>query len=213
MVTYSEKSQLFVVWNLETRELVKEQKLNSYPSIIKFSKDKHIAVGFYDGHIELYSWQAGSFVSKDIKIFYNSEFYPVDIVFSQGDLRMAVVFERNHPEHRKTMSNMSATQSEGMNLSSDHILFVYEKIFERDSACLQSNEQGYCHRIPTERRKFKNIYWLDFSTNGTKLLICYTLYDYHRLNSSNRRRISSALAQSYQQSTYEFVTYDAVRRM
>lgn len=54
MITYSRTWQYFVLWNIEKREIVRVQKLENYPMVIKLSKTKYIVVGYADGRINFF---------------------------------------------------------------------------------------------------------------------------------------------------------------
>lgn len=89
---------------------------------------------------------------------------------------------------------------------------VYEKVFSQNNSPFNSTDKN-THCISTEKRKFKNIFWCDFSAGGSKILICYTLNYYLKLNNSNRKRMMSSFQTTRYQPLYEYILYDISRRM
>ena len=59
-------------------------------------------------------------------------------MFSEGDTRMAVIFAKNY-ENRKNQNLGGANQGENSLFSSDHVLFVYEKVLDKEGTYFQSN--------------------------------------------------------------------------
>jgi hypothetical protein len=58
------------------------------------------------------------------------------------------------------------------------------------------------HKITSDKKKFKNIFWLEFNSSSTKLLICYTLNDYYTLSNFNRKKILGAFQRLQSQSLH-----------
>lgn len=94
----------------------------------------------------------------------------------------------------------------------EQVLMIYERVFNVHNGPFNSTEKN-THSIYSDKRKFKNIFWCDFSAGGQKLLVCYTLNFYQKLNNSNRKRMMSSFQTSHHQPLYEYVLYDVVRRM
>lgn len=70
--------------------MIKIYKLGGYPSFIKFSRTSFVAVGYLDGRVEFL--EAEGFGVREEKIFLDWDYQPVNIVFSENDSKIAVIF-------------------------------------------------------------------------------------------------------------------------
>lgn len=147
---------------------------------------------------------------REEKIFVDWDYQPNNIIFSDHDTKIAVVFSKEHQQKRltsKVNSNLGDDSSKA-----EQVLMIFERVFNINNGPFNSSEKN-THRIHSDKRKFKNIFWCDFCENGQKLLVCYTLNFYQKLNNSNRKKMINSYQISNDQPLYEYVLYDVTKRM